>query len=204
MQVRDLGVDMRALGLRVKSGSAIAVIVEGDARSWCVTRREEILLTAPTGEYARFPYHPLLELDSEAGAEASLAAVATIRSESRRRLAATLGMFGAIDAAGVVAGSLVDPQTLGNLHMRAHAREGQLFRDVVIDALDRAQIPHEVLRDKDSYAQASARLQLTETALRNELKVKGRVVVKPWRADEKLATLGSLYVLGKCLCRDRR
>jgi hypothetical protein len=186
---------MRALGLRVKSGFAIAVTIEGDAQSWRVAQRDQVLLTTEEGPYARFPFHPLVEMAPEAGAAVCSTAVGNVRSESRKRLAVLLKSIGSLDAACVVSGSMIEPDTVANLHIRAHAREGQLFREVVIDALECARIPHEILRDKHSYEQVALKLQLTQAGLRSQVNSKGHGLVKPWRSDEKLATVGALSAL---------
>jgi hypothetical protein len=184
----------RALGLRVKSGFAIVVAVEGDAAAWRVIQCEHVWLTAEGGPFARFPYHPLIELDPEAGAEASRAAVATVRSEAKVQLARLLKQLGPAAAAGVITGSLIDPERIGNPHMRMHAREGQLFREVVADALERAHVPHRVLSDRSCWTQLASQLGMPESQLRAEVSAHGRGI-KPWRVDEKLAALGAVGAL---------
>jgi hypothetical protein len=187
---------MRTLGLLVKSGLAISVqIEEADAAFWRVLRRDDVLLTAESGPYARFPFHPLIELDSPAGLAASRDAVAIVRAESKRRLRVLLESVAPIDAVGLTVGSLVDPKTIANPHIRAHASEGLLFREVILNALDEARIPHWVLRSKDAYGQVAVQLPMAEVALRGEVETRGRGVVKPWRADEKLAAVGALWAL---------
>jgi hypothetical protein len=77
-------------------------------------------------------------------------AVTTVRSVSKRHLGILLGSIGSVHAGGVVGGSMLDPETIGNAHMRAHAREAQLFREVVTEALERDGTPHVDLRDKEA------------------------------------------------------
>jgi hypothetical protein len=188
---------MRALGLRVKSGSAIIAVIDGEPTAWRVVHCGQVLLTVPAGPYARFPYHPLIEMDAESGRAASREAVAIVRSESRKQLGSLLKSLAPLDSAGVVAGSATDPNRIFNPHIRAHARESQLFREVVITALDRAQIPYQVLRDKEALREFASKIRTPEPEAWEMISRGGQGVVKPWRIDEKLAALGGLYAL-KC------
>jgi hypothetical protein len=191
---------MRAFGLRVRSGSAVLAVIDGVPKSWRVVHCSQVPLAPPQGKYARFPYHPLIEMDPQAGQVASREAVARVRSESQKQLEKVLESFAEAAGAGVVAGSSINPEKITNPHIRVHAMEGSLFREVVIAALDRAGIPYEVLRDKDALAQLATQLQEPESEARETIARAGRGVVKPWRVNEKLATAGALYAL--CM-RDR-
>jgi hypothetical protein len=189
---------VRTLGLRVKSGIAIVAVIEGDPKSWRVVHAGQVSLTSAVGQYARFPYHPLVELDSERGAALSREAVAVVRSESGRQLAGALKSLEPIGSAGVVAGGTIDPNEITNPHIRAHAREGRLFREVVIAALDRAEIPHRVLSDKKARTELAAELGIPEREVWDTIARAGQGTVRPWRIDEKLAAAGALYVLYTC------
>lgn len=186
---------MRALGFRVRSGSAVLAVIDGGPKSWRVVHCSQVPLAPPQGKYARFPYHPLIEMDPQAGHVASREAVAMVRSESQKQLEKVLESFAEAAGAGVVAGSSINPEKIANPHIRVHAMEGSLFREVVIAALDRAGIPYEVLRDKDALTQLATRLQGLESEVRETIVRAGQGVVKPWRVNEKLATAGALYAL---------
>jgi hypothetical protein len=100
-----------------------------------------------------------------------------------------------ISGAGVVVGSLIDPRTIANDHIRIHALEGQLFRTVVTSALSRRRVACSVWRDRDLPALAVERLRKTEHAVRTalvELKPEGS---GPWRAEQKAAALAAWIVL---------
>jgi hypothetical protein len=186
---------MRALGLRVRSGWAVLAVIDGEPKSWRVAHCDQVPLAPPQGKYARFPYHPLIEMDPQAGHVASREAVAMVRSESQKQLEKVLESFAGAAGAGVVAGSSINPEKITDPHIRVHAMEGSLFREVVIAALDRAKIPYEVLRDKDALTQLATQLQGPESEVRETVARAGRGVVKPWRVNEKLATAGALYAL---------
>ncbi len=53
--------------------------------------------------------------------------------------------------AGVVVGSLIDPERIANDHIRIHALEGRLFREVVAQAATRERVPCSIWRDRDLY-----------------------------------------------------
>jgi hypothetical protein len=189
---------VRTLGLRVKSGIAVVTVIEGDASSWRPVHVGQVALTAPVGQYARFPYHPLIEMDSERGPAVSREAVATVHSESRRELARALKSIAPDGGAGVVAGSAIDPNQIANPHIRAHAREGRLFQEVVIAALERAEIPYRVLSHKTARTALAAVIGMPERELWDSISRAGQGAVRPWRIDQKLAAVGALYALCTC------
>lgn len=94
-----------------------------------------MMLWPEEGQFARFPFHPLVELKGQKAVTTSREAVAAVRSVARRELAALLAAILPIDAAGIVGGSLIDPTLISNLHIRAHASEGRLFSDVIASGL---------------------------------------------------------------------
>ena len=186
---------MKAIGLRVRSGFAIAVVIEGSVQSWRVQHACKVPLCVQGIPYARFPYHPLVELGGSKGEAESRRAVAAVRSAARLEIAALLAAIGSVDAGGIVGGSPVDPASIANAHIRAHAREGQLFRDVVASELRRAGIESELLSDRDVLSRLAAKLRCPQERLRKSLAQSGRGTFRPWGADEKLAASGALWHL---------
>ena len=71
-----------------------------------------------------------------------------------------------ISAAGIVAGSVVDPKTIRNDHIRAHAEEGRLFRVVIQDALKEARLKATVMPEKELMAKAVKALGISEPKLK--------------------------------------
>jgi hypothetical protein len=96
---------------------------------------------------------------------------------------------------GIVVGSLIDPKSIANEHIRIHALEGQLFRGVVQDAAARSHVPCSMWRERDLYASATAVLRRPEQALRDDLKTIGAGVAGSWRAEQKMAALAAWLVL---------
>ncbi len=90
-----------------------------------------------------------------------------------------------------MAGSLIDPSTIANEHIRAHAEEGLFFRTIVEDAgLEPATFPA-----KELMHVAVRQLRRGERGIRVALAAMGRTVGSPWRADEKSAALAAWLAL---------
>ena len=185
--------NVKVVGLRVRSGFAVALAAEASVPSWKVRECRRLPLAPEKGRYARFPYHPLIELEGRRGTATSQGAVADVRRVARREVAALLAAIPTVDAAVIVGGSLIEPKSIVNPHIRVHAREGQLFRNVVARALRHARVKCEILSDRDLLAKVAAKLRWRESRLRDALTQAGRGRFRPWGRDEKLALLGALW-----------
>jgi len=97
----------------------------------------------------------------------------------------------------MVVGSVIDPDSLGNPHVRVHALEGKLFREVVAAALAERGIDCAVLVERDAYAKVAADASTPEQQLRTQIAALGKARIKPWRSEEKLATLAAWWKLQK-------
>src|SRR5204862_3211556 len=86
--------------------------------------------------------------------------------------------------AGLVVGSLIDPEKVGNPHIRAHANEGRLFRTVLEEALRAHGITCEVIVEKHLAAKATAQLRRRAAEINKTVAGFGKTVGSPWRADE--------------------
>ena len=104
-----------------------------------------------------------------------------------------------VQRAALVVGSRIDPATIGNPHIRAHALEGRLFRSVVEEGLHVHDIRTELLLGREVYSSMAARLKRSTDDLRHAIENLGRsraAIDRPWRAEQKLAALAALFVLG--------
>ena len=95
----------------------------------------------------------------------------------------------------IIAGSLIDPQRIANAHIRIHALEGRLFRNVVVDVAERNRLACSIWREREIYGRAAEILKKPEPELRAALSALGRPGVRPWRAEQKVAALGAWLVL---------
>lgn len=188
-----------ALGFRVKSGWAMAVLLAGPWHAPKLVRCQAVLLSDPKIPQSKQPCHAALDLPEKEGKAlrkilggiVAGAAKKSVQELLKRASAQGYGVFGAV----LVVGSLVDPATLHNEHIRAHGLEGQLFRTVLEDALGEQEIPSKVLLEKTAYKTASSALRKSPTDTKRMIAGLGELHEGSWRAQEKLAALAAWMAL---------
>lgn len=186
-----------AAGFTVKSGWACAVLIGGTSKSPRVIDSRRVEISDPDIPDAKQPYHAGFGTARDAGAELTRL-VSSVRSYGRKSVTAVIREYQkrtSVVAAGVVVGSLIDPRTIGNDHIRIHAMEGQLFRDVLIDSAERNGVTVAVWRERDLYAAAAKQLKTAETVLKKTLAALGENADGGWRAEQKAAALAAWMVL---------
>ena len=92
-------------------------------------------------------------------------------------------------------GSLAEPASLHNEHIRAHALEGQLFRTVLENAIRSRGIPCRVLLEKTAYTTTAAALDRSPGETKRVIALLGNSHDGSWRAEEKLAALAAWMAL---------
>ncbi len=193
-----------AIGLRVKSGRAIAVVLQGSAESPVVMRREELLLASPGKPKTWQPFHAVMDLPWKE----ALAATKEVAREARAAAAHGLGELQkqlresgiGLQGAGIVGGSSLDPAQIGNPHIRAHAAEGRFFREAAERGADSCGLQRRTFAQKSLYETAAPEIGCSVAALKSRVTALGAKRIKPWRADEKEAALAAWVVLA---CRER-
>ncbi len=186
-----------AIGFTVKSGWAAAVLLAGPASAPRVIDSRRVAISDPDVADSTQPYHAGFGTARDAGDELKRL-VSSVKTHGRKSITALLREYrkqGTLRSAGVVVGSLIDPQTIGNDHIRIHAMEGRLFRTVVIDAAQKRGILCAVCRERDLYATAARTLKKPEGAIRKALTEIGRDVDGGWRAEHKAAALSAWMLL---------
>jgi len=188
-----------ALGFRVKSGWAMAALVAGTTAAPTLLRCAPALLSDPKVPKTKQPYHAALDHSAQKSKEivrelSKLVAAAAKRSVSELLEKANAAGY-EICGAGLVVGSLVDPASLHNEHIRAHALEGRLFRTVLEDAFRANRIPCAVLVEKVAYLNAAEKLRTTEAEAKRTIAQLGDSHDGSWRAEEKLAALAAWSML---------
>jgi hypothetical protein len=190
---------MAALGLKVQTGHATAVALSGRPDSPAVALREVLILSDPAEPRSRQPYH--LALDSpeeatEAEFERLLQAVRDTTGASIGRLV-ELAKRGGFEIAGaaVVGGSATDPVSIRGEHIRAHAMEGRLYRDLVQRYLVEAGLQCLAFGEKALPGVAAEVLKRSPGELAAVIGEMGRAVGGPWRAAEKTAALAAWVAL---------
>jgi hypothetical protein len=189
--------DRVAVGFTIKSGWAAAVLIGGSAATPVVHDSRRVEISDPEIPDAKQPYHAGFGTARDAGEELKRL-VSSVKAYGGRSVGAVLREYAKqarLRGAGVVVGSLIDPQTIGNDHIRIHAMEGRLFREVVIDAAEKSGLTCTVVRERDLYGSAANKLKLSEAAIRKTLAAIGRDVDGGWRAEQKAAALSAWVLL---------
>jgi hypothetical protein len=188
-----------AVGFRAKTGWAAVVLLESDASGTRVLDSRRLDLCDPEAPAARQPYHAGFGTFNEDDGEVKRL-VLGVHQFAARAIGSLLAGYDAVGhaprAGAVVAGSAVDPARIANLHMRAHALEGRLYREVVEEALAEAGLRCELLLERDLYLRAAERLGMREAALKKAVAELGRGVGGGWRAESKAAAVAAWLALG--------
>lgn len=185
---------MTAIGLRVKSGHAIAVVLAGSADAPQAVARRLVALSDPDVAETRQPYHDRF-FKTEEDAREIARRVRIVRRCAQRSVAALVIETGGVRATLVV-GSVIDPGTVHNPHIRAHAHEGRLFRTVLEDALQSHGVACDVVVDKHLAERASKDLRKPPAAIARTVTAIGKALGGPWRAGEKEAATAAWLALG--------
>ena len=187
------------LGLRVKSGRAIAVVLQGPPESPVVVRREELPLADPGKPKTWQPFQAVMDLPwKEAVAATRPAAIEAQAAAARglRALQEQLRDSGLeLQAAGIVGGGSQDPSQIANPHIRAHAAEGRFFREAAERGAEACGLTLRTLTQKSLYETAAPEIGCAVEVLKARLTALGVKRIKPWGADEKEAALAAWVVL---------
>jgi hypothetical protein len=191
-----------ALGFRIKSGWAAVVLLTDTPHFPQLADVGQIELCDPRLPETRQPYHAGTgELETNVTTLKRRERV--VRSVSQQSLTTLLAKYQEygfrIKRAAFVVGSQIDPAGIANPHIRAHAFEGRLFRSAVVDTLQDHQIRTEILIERDAYLSVAARLKQSSNDLKRTIQDLGRSMAakrRPWRAEQKLAAVAALFVLG--------
>lgn len=190
-----------ALGCRVKSGRATAVLLVGPARAPRVADVRVIALCDPAVPSSRQPYHAVLAARAADATQLEQHLRRIVERTSRKSIGALVRDHRrhgyVVRRVALVVGSLGDPGRIANDHIRAHALEGQLFRTALEKAARALRLPCAAVRERDLYRQAAAVLGRPERRLKDAVADFGRLREGPWRAEEKTAALAAWIALGR-------
>jgi len=187
-----------AIGFRVKTGRATAIVMAGPASAPRVLSRKSVLLFDPAIPESHQPWHADLELPAAESARVvpkALQAVERVALSALRELAGELPASSSIVGIALVAGSATDPESIRNPHMRAHAREGRLFPHALAMAAKTMRIPAVMLVESEVFTSAAAKLGKSSDAIKLAVTELGRAVGKPWSAEEKAAAAAAWMTL---------
>lgn len=188
------------VGIRAHTGWAVAVALAGPVAAPTVVDRRRLDLTDP--EVPRQAFHVAAELDPAAAEELVERANRTAETLAQRAVG---GLVGELRAAGhQVAGAAValgGGRQLGSLarilasHAAMHAAEGELYREVLVHALQGCALRVTGVPERDLWDHAAAALHLPLPELRRRVTDLGRACGPPWAQDQKLAALAAWFAV---------
>jgi hypothetical protein len=181
-----------AIGFHVKSGWATAVLLAGQVESPQVLDQRIVELSDPAIPESRQPHHGgmgRLETDSLK----VLRRIQIVKNCTHESVTQLLRDYSNgnchVCGAALVVGSTIEPSTITNDHIRAHALEGQLFRTVLQETLSEVGLWCSIVVERYLYAQAAAALGRTEGELKRTVSDLGRAQSGLWRVEQKMAAL---------------
>jgi len=187
------------IGLRAKTARAIAVVLAGPVDAPRVVRRVELLLSDPSSPATFQPYHEVLDLPWERATVAvrkSAKKIETIASNALARLIGDAQGEGyAVRGVGIVGAGNRNLEKIGSTHIRAHAAEGVLFREVLEVAASANKVRSRTFDQRSLDETAALELRLPIEKLKVRLGEMGRAAGSPWRADEKAAATAAWLTL---------
>ena len=193
-----------AIGFRVHSGWAAAVVVCGPLDTPVVVDRRKVQLVKTFSYTFRQPYHTAEKMERpgaakfirDAQTEAKGLAVSSLRS-LQSDLAA--GEFKIVRGALLLASGRMLPELDKILasHALIHTADGELFRESLRAACSRCEIPVEGIREKELFVTASKVLGIQAAALKQQVAALGKSLGPPWSQDEKFAALAAWLTLAR-------
>jgi len=172
-----------SIGLRAKTGRAIAVVLGGTTESPIVLRKFEMKLTDPKIRATAQPYHEVMELpweESQIAVKKSARAIESVARKALALLVKELNTDGlSVKGVGIVGARDRDLARIGNYHIRAHAAEGILFRRVLDLAAGANGIKGTTFPDREFESMAARDLAPENTKSKKKLHDLRRVVSPP-------------------------
>ena len=188
-----------AIGLRAKTGRAIAVVLGGESDAPTVLAKTEIKLVDPRLPQTAQPYHVVMELpwkESQRAVQKFARAIERVAQKAIGDLVKQQTSSGnKVCGVGIVGAPDRDLARIGNFHIRAHAAEGVLFRKVLNLAAEANGLKWRLIPDKDFERLTKSELGAKASRIKRQISELGRKVAAPWRADEKQAALAAWLLL---------
>jgi hypothetical protein len=191
-----------ALGFRVHSGWTSLIVLAQESNQPIILARQRPHLVATFSYTFRQPYHTAEKMTLE---EAKTF-LAQQRTESRRLALEAICAAGTevaqqgfqISRAAILLASgrpLPDLPKILVSHSIIHTADGEFFREALLHACVRADLPVTKIRDRELLATASATLRRKPPALNRFISDLGKPLGSPWTQDEKFATLAAWLAL---------
>jgi hypothetical protein len=190
-----------AVGFKAKTGRAIAVVLCGPADAPQLVKRSELILHDPRTPATFQPYHEVMDLawkESERKVKPLVRTVEKIAAKALAELIHELRAQGlTVSGVGIVGSADRDLSKIGNYHIRAHAAEGLLFRQVLESAAHSNKLAQRTFVEKNLTTEAATERRCTVAQLNKQLKSIGEFAGPPWRSDQRIAATAAWLVLDR-------
>jgi hypothetical protein len=148
---------------------------------------------------ARQPYHVVAERDEKRGMilvqETSKTATELATRATRELLKRADEGAHRVRAAALVVGSNVDPASIRQPHIRAHALEGRLYRDAVEAAVSGCGLVCLVFVEREALPKAAAAIGRPPKEIKAVMGATGKGAGRPWGSHEKMAAMAAWVAL---------
>lgn len=187
-----------AVGFRVHSGWAAAVVVCGPASAPVVVQRRRIELVKVFSYTYRQPYHtaekmPLPDARTfvrEVHSESKRLALSSLRSLQKELAEGDIKLTrGALLLAS--GRELPELEKILASHALIHTADGELFRESLRAACARSGLTLDEVREKELFATGARVLRAEPAALQRRVAALGKALGPPWSQDEKYAALAA-------------
>ena len=187
------------IGLRAKTARAIAVVLSGPSNSPRVLKRTELRLADPAFPETSQPYHQVMELPwgkAQVAVRRIASRIEKLASKELARLVREAKADGLIiTGVAIVGAGERNLEKIGSTHIRAHAAEGVLFREVLEVGAAANNLRSRRFDERTLDLTAEVELKLPIAKIKAQLAEMGRSAGSPWRADEKAAATAAWLAL---------
>ena len=192
-----------AVGFRVHSGWAAAVVLCGPVDAPVVVERRKIQLVKIFTYAYRQPYHTAEKMPRPD----AIKFIRGVQSDAKRLALSSLhslqadlaeGDFKIVRSALLLASGRALPELEKILasHALIHTADGELFRDSLRAACGVCDLTVEGIREKELFAAASLKaLGVQLATLKRRIAALGKALGPPWSQDEKFAALAAWLTL---------
>ncbi len=193
---------MASVGLKAKTGRAVVVVLSGLVDSPRLLRRSEIVLVDPKMPATGQPHHEVMELpwdEANVAVQPFVKAIERVAADALARLVGEIELAGfKVCGVGIVGAGDRRLEKIGNPHIRAHAAEGVLFRQVLESAAKANGLAKRSFIEKGLDELVASELKCTAATLKSRIMQLGRSAGPPWRADQRIAAMAAWLTLVTC------
>jgi hypothetical protein len=188
-----------SIGLKARTGKAIVVVMGGSTVSPRVLKRTELIVTDPGMPATSQPFHEVMDMPWNEATEvvkpftAAIEKVATTVLSGLVRDLRAAGLR--VSAVGIAGSADRVLEKIGNPHIRAHAAEGILFRQVLESAAKANRLRPRTFGEKGIEDLAALELGITVAKLKQHLSELGRSAGAPWRSEQRIASIAAWLTL---------